>query len=326
MSRPLRVEYQGAYYHVMNRGLSRTRIFLDDQDRQRFLDLLAEIGRLWKVRTHAYCLMGNHYHLLVETPQGNLSRVMRHLDGLYTQSFNRRHGRDGPLFRGRYRAILIEVEQYFFSVVRYIHQNPTEAGLVTRIEDYFWSSHRGYLAERHCPKWMDRQAMLLRFGKGTNSVHTYKAFMEDGVETEIEEFYKRKKTSPILGGKEFVDRLKQLLGERAQPKDEIPQSRSVFAPALEAIVSATATAYGKETEELRKPRRGVVNEARGMAIYLCRALGGHKLSQIADGLGLKNYSSTSSAYLSFKGRIEKDRRLARMAREVEGLLNSQKQI
>lgn len=124
MARPLRIEYPGAYYHVMNRGQSRRNIFMEDKGRQSFLDLLADIARLWKVEIFAYCSMDNHYHLLLSTPTGELSRPMRHLNGIYTQKFNRVHHRDGPLFRGRYKAILIDAEEYFLSVVRYIHKNP----------------------------------------------------------------------------------------------------------------------------------------------------------------------------------------------------------
>ena len=106
MARPLRIEYPGAFYHVMNRGQFRRNIFVEDKGRQSFLDLLADITRLWKVEIYAYCLIDNHYHLLLSTPTGGLSRAMRHLDGIYTQKFNRVHHRDGPLFRGRYKAIL----------------------------------------------------------------------------------------------------------------------------------------------------------------------------------------------------------------------------
>jgi len=136
MSRPLRIEYPGAYYHVMNRGTARQKIFLNDQDRQRFLDLLGQTCQMWGVRVYAYCLMDNHYHLLVETTDAALSRAMRHLDGIYTQRFNRAHGRDGPLFRGRYRAILIEPEEYFMAVARYIHRNPAEARVGVDISRY----------------------------------------------------------------------------------------------------------------------------------------------------------------------------------------------
>ena len=325
MSRSLRIEYPGAYYHAMNRGLGRARIFLDDKDREQFLGLIGDLARLWKVRIYAFCLMDNHYHLLLETPQGNLSRAMRHLNGLYTQNFNRAHGRDGPLFRGRYRAILVDAEEYFLSVARYIHQTPRQAGMVSEIKDYRWSSHRGYLAERYCPSWMNRQVVLGRFGEGARAVREYAAFMEAGVEAEISDFYKGGKISPVLGGREFLQWVKGKIGERGRARDEIPQSRLVFAAEIGDILKATARVYGKAVEELLKRRRGVQNEARAMAIYLCRTLGGHKLSAIAEAVGLKNYSSTSSVYLGMKGRIERDKRMARKARQVEDLLKSRKQ-
>jgi len=145
MARPLRIEYPGAYYHVMNRGLSHRDIFLEDKGRESFLDLLSDITRLWKVEIYAYCLMNNHYHLLLSTPAVGLARAMRHLDGIYTQKFNRVHHRDGPLFRGRYKAILIDAEAYFLSVLRYIHRNPVGAGSVRDMDRYRWSSHWGYL-------------------------------------------------------------------------------------------------------------------------------------------------------------------------------------
>ena len=124
MSRPLRIQYEGAWYHVMNRGSNRQLIFTRDEHRLIFLQLLEEIVVKYKLEIHAFCLMGNHYHLLVNTPFANLSRVMRHLNGVYTQKFNLLEQRDGPLFRGRYKAILVENEDYLLQVSRYIHLNP----------------------------------------------------------------------------------------------------------------------------------------------------------------------------------------------------------
>jgi REP element-mobilizing transposase RayT len=173
----LRIEYPGAFYHIMNRGQSGRKIFLEDQGRQSFLDLLTDIVRLWKVEIFAYCLMDNHYHLLLSTPAGVLSRPMRHLDGIYTQRFNRLHHRDGRLFRGRYKAILVDAEEYFLSVVRYIHKNPLGAGLVSDIDRYRWSSHRGYLNKTQCPEWLDTRSVLSRFG----GVRAYQRFMHGEV-------------------------------------------------------------------------------------------------------------------------------------------------
>src|SRR5207245_11338614 len=163
MARPLRIEFPGAFYHVINRGQSRRDIFLEDKGRQSFLDLLGELVRLWKVEIYAYCLMSNHYHLLLSTPATGLARAMRHLDGVYTQKFNRVHHRDGPLFRGRYKAILIDAEEHFLSVVRYIHHNPVAAGLVTDMDRYPWSSHWGLIKKKQCPAWLETDAVLSRF-------------------------------------------------------------------------------------------------------------------------------------------------------------------
>ena len=269
MARPLRIEYPGAYYHVMNRGQSRRNIFMEDKGRQSFLDLLGDIARLWKVKIYAYCLMDNHYHLLLSTPAGGLSRAMRHLDGIYTQKFNRVHHRDGPLFRGRYKAILIDAEEYFLSVVRYIHQNPLSAGVVSDIDRYRWSSHWGYLNKKQCPDWLDMRSVMSRFG----GFKEYQRFMHEEIEEEIEEFYRGPYQKPVLGSKEFIERVKERLGAKARVEEEKPESWRLFSPGLDDIVQATAREYGTGVEELKRRKRGGENETRMVAIYLARQFG-----------------------------------------------------
>ena len=313
MARPLRIEYPGAYYHVMNRGLSRRDIFLEDKGRESFLDLLFDISRLWKVEIFAYCLMGNHYHLLLQTPKGGLSRAMRHLDGIYTQQFNRGHRRDGPLFRGRYRAILIDAEQYFLSVVRYIHQNPVMAGVVSDMDRYRWSSHRGYLYKSERPVWLNTDAVLSRFGR----LREYQEFMHSEMEREVVDFYKAAYQRPILGDRGFIGWVKQRLGDRAKVEEEKPESRRVFGLRVEEIARVTARVYGKRLEELRRSRRGEENEARSMAMYLCRTLGGHRHSEIGRVLGLEKTSSVSSACSRMKARVGAEGRITRRARKIE---------
>ncbi len=320
MARPLRIEYPGAFYHVMNRGQFRRNIFLEDKGRQSFVDLLADIARLWKVKVHAYCLMGSHYHLLLSTPTGGLSRAMRHLDGIYTQKFNRVHHRDGPLFRGRYKAILIDAEAYFLLVVRYIHKNPTEAGAVSDIDRYRWSSHWEYLNKKHCPDWLDRRSVMSRFG----GLKDYQTFMHDEIEEEIKKFYQGPYHKPVLGSKEFIGRVKERLGDKARVESEKPESRRVFGLDLEEIVEATAREYGKEVEELKRRKRGGENEARMVAIYLGRHLGGHKHEEIGRMVGLGNTSSVSSAYLLMKARMSKEKELVRRVRRIERSLTNGK--
>jgi putative transposase len=157
MTRPLRIQYPDVWYHIMNRGRSRTKIFASPEDYLAFIDLLKEATSLWKVRIAAYCLMSNHYHLLLQTPEANLSRCMRHINGIYTQYFNRTYKNDGPLFRGRYKSIVIDQDSYLLELVRYIHANPWSAGLVKHLEDYRWSSHRAYISKGNKNKAGDGQ-------------------------------------------------------------------------------------------------------------------------------------------------------------------------
>lgn len=318
MARPLRIEYPGAHYHVMNRGLSGRLIFTQDQDRKAFFDLIEDISRMWKVEVYAYCLMDNHYHLLLETPQGGLSRVMRHLDGIYTQRFNRSHRRDGPLFRGRYKAILIDAEEYFLSVARYIHQNPVKARVVNNMDRYRWSSHQEYLERKKTPQWLNTKELLSRFSRGRRGIREYQEYMHGQIEKEIEEYYGKQYYRPALGCKEFVQWVMEKVGGRVE--EEKPESHRVFGVGLEEIVRTTARYYGKAVGEIKKRRRGNENEGRGMAMYMCRKLGGYKLREIGEIMGVVKYSTVSSASLAMEERIRRDRRVARRAKQIEKLL------
>ena len=313
MARPLRIEYPGAYYHVMNRGLSRRDIFLEDEGRESFLDLLFDISRLWKVEIFAYCLMDNDYHLLLQTPKGGLSRAMRHLDGIYTQRFNRGHRRDGPLFRSRYRAILIDAEQYFLSVVRYIHQNPVMAGVVSDMDRYRWSSHRGYLYKSKRPVWLNTDAVLSRFGR----LREYQEFMHSEMEREVVDFYKGAYQRPILGDRGFIGWVKQRLGDRARVGEEKPESRRVFGLRVEEIARVTARVYGKRLEELRRKRRGGGERGTVHGDVSVSDLGGHRHSEIGSVLGLEKTSSVSSACSRMKARVGTEGRITRRARKIE---------
>ena len=146
---------------------------------------------------------------------------MRHLDGIYTQKFNRVHHRDGPLFRGRYKAILIDAEEYFLSVVRYIHKNALAAGVVSEIDRYRWSSHWGYLNKKQCPNWLDTGSVMSRFG----GLKEYQKFMHGEIEEEIEDFYKGPYQKPVLGSKAFIERIRERLGDKARVDQEKPESR-----------------------------------------------------------------------------------------------------
>ena len=155
MSRPLRIEFPGALYHVTSRGDRREAIYRDDGDRRLHLAVIGQAmerfdGRLW-----AYCLMGNHYHLVLQTNQPNLSRLMRHLNGVYTQAFNRRHGVVGHLFQGRFKAILVDGDAYLLTLCRYVERNPVAAGLVSHAAQWPWSSHRAHVGTAPAVPWLN---------------------------------------------------------------------------------------------------------------------------------------------------------------------------
>jgi len=165
MGRPVRIEYVGALYHISSRGNERKKIFLDVEDRIRFLNLLIEYHDRYGILIHSYVLMDNHYHLILETPMGNLLKVMHGINGGYTGYFNRKYKRVGHLFQGRYRAILVEKESYLLPLSRYVHLNPVRAGLVRRPEGYRWSSYRGYIGREREEDWVEYAWALSQFAE-----------------------------------------------------------------------------------------------------------------------------------------------------------------
>jgi putative transposase len=181
LPRSKRRDYEGAWHHVMNRGLARAAIFGSDEDRLIFLDSLALAGHRFGVEVHAYCLMGNHYHLLVRSRSGRLAQAMQLLSSRYTQRLNYRDGFDGPRFRGRYTSFLVNSDAQLLRVHRYIHLNPVNAGLCLRAEDWRWSSASVYLGLAPPPEWLVTAAVLAMFG-GEDPQRSYREFLEAGVD------------------------------------------------------------------------------------------------------------------------------------------------
>lgn len=160
MSRPLRIEFPGAVYHVTSRGDRREPIYRDDEDRETHLAIIAQAMGRFDAQVLAYCLMGNHYHLVLQTRQANLSRLMRHVNGVYTQAFNRRHAQGGHLFQGRFKAILVDRDAYLVALCRYVERNPVAAGLAAEVREWPWSSCRAHIGEAGVPAWLDSDGLL----------------------------------------------------------------------------------------------------------------------------------------------------------------------
>lgn len=309
MSRPLRIEYKNAFYHVMNRGAGRQDIFENDDHRGMFLELLRESHEMFRAVIHAYCLMDNHYHLLISTPDANLNRIMRHINGVYTQRYNRLEKTDGSLFRGRYRAILVDADAYLLSVSRYIHLNPVAASMVKKAQEYPWSSYLAYISkdgtrnQRH-PEWLNTDYTLSMLGKRSKQLR-YQQFVEGGVDPETRKFYEQLKQPPILGSERFINKMKR----RFRPDKEISEQKRVSKPvSMSRLVTLTAQAFKTDKNDLLQTMRGRghTNIARTMAMYLSRKVAGYPLNEIADYFGLKSYGSVSSQLYRFKQVLEQE--------------------
>ena len=235
MSRPLRIGYSDALYHLTLRGNARGEIFLDDTDREIFLNVLAAVVERFGWRIHAYCLMGNHYHLLAETPQPNLSQGMRWLNGVYTQRFNRRHERVGHVFQGRFKSILVERESYLLELARYIVLNPVRAGLTNAPDLWRWSSYRATTGEQEAPPWLSVNWILGQFGQGEELARDcYRKFVAAGLDHASPWRYLRGQV--LLGTEPFVRALAPRLAA-VQDMTEMPQSqRRAHRPELASLL------------------------------------------------------------------------------------------
>lgn len=209
MARPLRIEYPGAFYHVYSRGLERREIFRDQKDYEKFLRILSEIQKKSSFLCHSYCLMPNHYHLYLETPGIGLSKIMQEISGRYTQSYNRRYKRVGPLFQGRYKAKLIDRDSYSMQLSRYIHLNPVKAKLSVRPEGWRWSSYAAFVGKAGKDLFLETGWLLKQVGGRKE----FERFTLNG----SKDFWDPLASSgrgPVLGSEGFVEKIKAHLGKR----------------------------------------------------------------------------------------------------------------
>jgi putative transposase len=320
MARPIRINFEGAYYHVINRGRGRMTIFRDQRDHREFLRLLGECCDQYQVHIVAYCLMSNHYHLLVCTPHANLPQFMRQLNGVYTQIFNRRYRLDGSLFRGRYKAIVVQEEFYLMRVVRYIHLNPKKAGIVKELEDYSWSSHRIYMEGVQKDRWLKYQdVMQQEWVKGENGLRAYTLFMNKDDDKEIEEFYKVKKGGAILGKNDYKDHIAQkYIHNKRYYGTEVPEQRRIIqVKRAEQIEALVCQEYKLGDEALKRGVRGQENDARKVAISLIREKAGLSCKQVARRYGIGNERSVSEYCRRVKMKCDKDKSFLKQYRKLE---------
>lgn len=281
MARPLRIEFAGALYHVTSRGNRRDAIYESDLDRENFLMIIADVCQQYNWICHAYCLMDNHYHLLVETPEANLSKGMRQLNGRYTQTFNRTHQRVGHVFQGRYKAILIDKESYLLELSRYIVLNPVRAKMVYSVIEWQWSSYRAMIGQEIKPIWLNNEWLLARFGQNKlAAIEAYKQFVSEG--KGLPSPWEQLKNQVFLGDDKFVESMLSHI-EGKQELSEIPASQRRPIP---KELFYYAQKYNSRNE----------------AIIAAYASGGYSLKEVGDYFRL-HYSTISGIVNDPKSKV-----------------------
>lgn len=315
MARPLRIEYPGAFYHITSRGNEKRSIFEDDADRKRFILYLERASERYYAVVHTYCLMGNHYHLLLETPKGNLSQIMHFINGSYTTYYNVKNGRVGHLFQGRYRAILVDKDGYATELSRYIHLNPVRAAKVERPEEYGWSSYRAYVGKGERPNWLETAWTLGYFGsEGSGAQRKYKDYVEEGLSEDMKSPLKDVIASTLLGREEFIDWAKRTFIESRQLSRDLPVIRELrIRPTREEI---------KELAE--KEFEGEMREKRRVGMYLCWRYIGDTLKEIGREYGGMSESAVSQAMRRFEAKRKEDRKLDKTLKVLEKRLKGWK--
>lgn len=270
MGRPLRIEFENAVYHITSRGNERKKIYRDDGDKEKFLGLLEDYKNRYNFLIHCFVLMDNHYHLVIETLRPNLIKIMHGLNSGYTGYFNKKYKRSGHLFQGRYKAIIVDKENYLLELSRYVHLNPLRAKIINKPQDYKWSSYGGYIRKKEVNNLNNYNWLLSIFGnEEKKSRRQYKEFVEEGIAKKLENPVKRAVGNMILGSKEFVDSIlvkidRDEIGQEIANRNEILKTINP-----QEVIKEVSNKYKiKPIEITNTGTRN--NEARNVAIYITR--------------------------------------------------------
>ncbi len=309
MARPLRIEYPGAVHHVIVRGNNRQAVFRDNDDRRVYLDKLQQYCVAKEVHLLCYCLLSNHAHLLVETPRGNLSKLMQPFQTSYTRYFNRRHGRTGHVFAQRYKAFLVDRDAYLLQVSRYIHLNPVGANVAGRPQAYRWSSYRAYCTDRG-GTGLHRDIILGQFGGPMRQrVARYRAFVEGALQGGTTWTTLPIREQAFVGDEDFV--------EVARRKGRVPGRPEEPAYGLGAIAGAVVPVIGITPAALRHAGRDArVQRARDLFMYLARRYSRARLRDIITRLGVRDPATVSHGVRRAERRLETEEEFRRQARQV----------
>lgn len=301
MARELRIEYLGAYYHITSRGNERKNIYRSNKDREKFLSYLKSAYLKYGAVIHAYCLMNNHYHLFMETPKGNLSKIMLHINGAYTNYFNIRHKRRGHLFQGRYKAILVEADSYAGELSRYIHLNPVRASMVELPEKYDWSSYRYYIGKRRRPDWLTEDAILSYFGNNNVQARkNYREFVNARIGSKSDSPLEKTVASVILGSDDFIELIKDKYIDCKKRDKNVPTIKKLReSPDIEETYKQVEALCENDTSLSRK-----------ITIYLFHTYTDRRLNELGSYFGIGD-SAVCEASRNFKVFLKKNRKLVR---------------
>ncbi len=321
MTRPLRIQFPNAVYHVINRGNEKNDIFNDDEDRNYFLNILSQSSKTYNINLYCFVLMKNHFHLLVETPFGNLSEFMRHFNITYTSHFNRRHDRVGHLYQGRYKSILVEKDSYLTMVSRYIHLNPARTTVIKSLKpdqqlqflwSYNWSSLPGYLNPAIQLDFLDYQTVLAEYG-GCNQtgINLYKQQLAEDLNSDFSINDKIIGQS-ILGSKEFVSRIKDnhLKKKKEREKPGIGEIHKYLSQDI--VLSLLADEFEVKPEKIFTTQ-GHVKQITMTVLYNYAGLNNREVGEL---FGV-DYSTVSQNRKRLRERVKKDKKTEELLKKIE---------
>jgi putative transposase len=330
MARPLRLEFEGAIYHLTARGNRREAIFLDDRDREGFLELVGQSLPRYEVEVHAYVLLGNHFHLLARTQRANLSRWMHWLLVSYTTGFNRRHHKVGHLFQGRYKSLVVEEGEYLLELSRYLHLNPVRGLYLgrgdpgerrARLRNYRWSSYRGYAGLERSLEWVNEELVLGEFGgrSGRERKLRYRRFVEEGLVREVRDPTEAAQWQCILGSEGFLQKIVDKMQQRREDRREIKALRRGTRGAdPRAIVALVGKEYGIGTEELLG-RKGYGLEARNVALWAIWQNCDWTLREIGELFGGLDYAAVAQRIRRVKFERRGSKKLQKLLSECQNI-------
>jgi REP element-mobilizing transposase RayT len=322
MARALRIEYEGAFYHVTTRGNERKKIFFAKSDYQRFKSYLEEALEKYGYYLHSYVLMPNHYHLIIETPKGNLSKLMHYINGSYTNYINRRKGRSGHLFQGRYKAILVDQDNYLLELSRYVHLNPVRAGMVERPKDYPYSSYRSFIYQKKAEEMVKRDLIWGMISTAPEkAAGQYRVFVEKAIDEGLESPFKNVYGGAVLGGKGFIREALARLKDDVLHREEVANRRELGAVfEAEEILSRVSMQVGVSIDDLTNAK----GELRDTTIYLIKKYTGLTNRQIGEIFGGLTYSAVAKIYKRFSEKREKDRTLKKRLKKLTSQISNVK--